>query len=74
MIQVGRALTYDYLKRVGVNTCKSSLGLERLFGSFRLGIVGNSVATEQQVLNVIKKIAILNECDEIIKTTDSKTQ
>lgn len=66
MIQVGRAFTYDYLKRVGVNTCKSSLGLERLFGSFRLGIVENSVATEQQVLNVIKKIAILNECDEII--------
>ena len=64
--QVGRAFTYDYLKRVGVNTCKSSSGLERLFGSHRLGIVENENATEQQVLNIMKKIALLNNCDEIV--------
>ena len=40
--------------------------LERLFNSHRLGIVENANATEQQVLNIIKKIAILNNCDEII--------
>ena len=66
MIQVGRAFAYNYLKRVGVNTCKKSSQLERLFGSHRLGIVENANATEQQVLNIIKKIAILNDCDEII--------
>ena len=66
LIQVGRAFAYDYLKRVGVNTCKKSSQLERLFGSHRLGIVENANATEQQVLNIIKKIAILNNCDEII--------
>ena len=37
LIQVGRAFAYDYLKRVGVNTCKKSSQLERLFGSHRLG-------------------------------------
>ena len=66
LIQVGRAFAYDYLKRVGVNTCKKSSQLERLFGSHRLGIVENANATEQQVLNIIKKIAIINNCDEII--------
>ena len=66
LTQVGRAFAYDYLKRVGVNTCKNSSGLQRLFGSHRLGIVENANATEQQVLNIIKKIAILNNCDEII--------
>ena len=66
LIQVGRAFAYDYLKRVGINTCKKSSQLERLFGSHRLGIVENANATEQQVLNIIKKIAILNNCDEII--------
>lgn len=66
MAQVGRAFAYDYLKRIGVNTCKKSSQLERLFGSHRLGIVENANATEQQVLNIIKKIAILNNCDEII--------
>ena len=66
LTQVGRAFAYDYLKRVGVNTCKKSSQLERLFGSHRLGIVENANATEQQVLNIIKKIAILNNCDEII--------
>ena len=66
LIQVGRAFAYDYLKRVGVNTCKKSSQLERLFGSHRLGIVENANATEQQVLNIIKKIAELNNCDEII--------
>ena len=66
LIQVGRAFAYDYLKRVGVNTCKKSSQLERLFGSHRLGIVENASATEQQVLNIIKKIAELNNCDEII--------
>ena len=66
MIQVGRAFAYDYLKRVGVNTCKKSVQLERLFGSHRLGVVENPNATEQQVLNIIKKIAKLNNCDEIV--------
>lgn len=66
MIQVGRAFAYDYLKRIGVNTCKKSSQLERLFGSARLAIVKKPVATEQQVLNIIKKIAILNNCDEIV--------
>ena len=66
MIQVGRAFAYDYLKRIGVNTCKKSSQLERLFGSARLGIVENPIATEQPVLNIIKKMAKLNNCDEII--------
>ena len=64
--QVGRAFAYDYLKRIGVNTCKKSAQTERLFGSNRLGIVENSNATEQQVLNIIRKMAKLSNCDEII--------
>ena len=66
LIQVGRYFAFDYLKRVGVNTCKNSPQLERLFGSARLGIVDNNIATEQQVLCIIKKIAKLNDVDEII--------
>lgn len=66
MAQVGRAFAYDYLKRIGINTCKNSVQLKRLFGNHRLGIVENENATEQQVLNIIKKIANLNNCDEIV--------
>ena len=65
MVEVGRSFAFDYLKRVGINTCKSSSQLERLFGNNRLGVVNNPVATEQQVLNIIKKISKLNNCDEI---------
>ena len=72
MTQVGRAFAYDYLKRVGINTCKNSVQLKRLFGSHRLGIVENENATEQQVLNIIKKIAILNNCDEILVESKPK--
>jgi hypothetical protein len=61
MAQVGRAFAYDYLKRIGINTCKNSVQLKRLFGNHRLGIVENENATEQQVLNIIKKIANLNK-------------
>lgn len=66
MIQVGRAFAYDYLKKVDINTCKNSIQLKRLFGSHRLGMVENKNATEQQVLNIIKKIAKINNCEEIV--------
>ncbi len=66
LTQVGRTVASDYLRRVGINISKSSKPLERLFGSLRLGAVENAISTEQQVLGIIKKIAILNNCDEIV--------
>lgn len=63
--QVGKAMTYDYLKRVGINTCKYSEQMERLFGSTRLGIVKEEKSTHGQALTIIKKLADINNMSEI---------
>lgn len=63
--QVGRAFAFDYLKRVGINTCKSSSSLERLFGYNRLAIISNNNATAGQVVSIIKKLSKLNNISEI---------
>lgn len=65
MKQVGRAFSFDYLKRVGINTCKTTAQLERLFSSSRLAIVENESATGGQVINIIKNIATINNVSEI---------
>lgn len=65
MKQVGRAFAFDYLKRVGINTCKTTAQLERLFSSSRLAIVENESATGGQVINIIKNIATINNVSEI---------
>lgn len=56
----------DHLKRIGINTCKNSIQLKRLFDSHKLEIIENENAIEQQVLNIIKNIANLNNFDEIV--------
>ncbi len=65
MKQVGRAFAFDYLKRVGINTCKTSTQLERLFGSTRLAVVKNEFATDGQVISIIKKIAKISSISEL---------
>lgn len=65
MKQVGKSFAFDYLKKVGINCCKSSTQMERLFGMSRLGIVTNEMATAGQVISVIKKLAKLNNLKEI---------
>lgn len=65
MKQVGKSFAFDYLKKVGINCCKSSTQMERLFGMSRLGIVTNEVATAGQVISIIKKLAKLNNLKEI---------
>jgi len=63
--QFGKAFSIDYLRKVGINTCKSSTQLERLFGSDRLGIFENNKATNGEVLSVIKKISKFNNISEL---------
>lgn len=63
--QVGRAFAFDYLKRVGINTCKSSASLERLFGYSRLAIVSNKNATAGQVISIIKQLSNINNIGEV---------
>lgn len=63
--QVGHVFTYDYLKRVGINTCKFSNQIERLFGCTRLGVVAEEKATHGQALTILKKISKLNNIPEI---------
>lgn len=65
MGQVGKAFALDYLRRVGINTCKSSVQLERLFGSGRLGVVESNKATSSEVICIIKKISKLNNISEL---------
>lgn len=62
--QVGHAVTFDYLKRVGINTCKTTTQMEKLFGSKKLSIVKKEKATSGEVKNIIKKISKLSNVTE----------
>ena len=55
--QVGKAFALDYLKKVGINTCKSDSQITRLFGSNRLSLVNNHIATALETMSIIKKIS-----------------
>lgn len=46
--QVGKVFVFDYLKRVGINTCKPSIQLQKLFGCNRLNIVDNKLVTKRK--------------------------
>ena len=48
--QVGKSITFDYLKKLGIDCCKSTNNIELLFGSNKLCIVDNYKATEKQVI------------------------
>lgn len=65
MKEVGRSFAFDYLKRVRINTCKSTNPIERLFGANRLAIVKNETATEKEVLSIIKKMSLISSFSEI---------
>lgn len=62
--QVGHAVTFDYLKRVGINTCKTTTQMEKLFGSSKLSIVKKEKATSSEAKNIIKKISKLSNVTE----------
>lgn len=63
--QVGKAITFDYLKMVGIDCCKYSIQIGRLFGKNRLAIVSNEIATFEQILSIIKKLSKINKISEI---------
>jgi len=63
--QIGYSFTYDYLKRVGINTCKYSIQMERMFGCFRLGIVSEEKSTHGQAITILKKLSKINNMSEV---------
>lgn len=62
--QVGKSITFDYLKKLGIDCCKSTNNIELLFGSNKLCIVDNYKATEKQVIIFICKLSKLNNMKE----------
>lgn len=62
--QVGKSITFDYLKRVGISCSKSSSKLQKLFGAKRLGVVDNENATNMQVISIIKKLSYMTGLNE----------
>lgn len=55
--QVGKAFALDYLKKVGINTCKSDTQIGRLFGNSRLNLVKRNQATAHEIISIIKLIS-----------------
>lgn len=64
LINIGEANILDYLRLVGVDSCKSTKQLRRLFGSLRLGIVGSEYASAGQVISIIKKLSCMSQLNE----------
>lgn len=63
--QVGKALALDYLKRVGIDTCKADSQISRLFGKSRLGIVSKDKTTNLETISIIKDISKITLISEI---------
>ena len=58
--QVGKSITFDYLKKLEIDCCKSTNNIELLFCGNKLSIVDNYKATEKQVVLFICKLSKLN--------------
>lgn len=65
MKQIGKAFALDYFKKVGINTCKSDIQINRIFGSNRLALVNKANATAIQTMGLIKEIAKVNNMQEL---------
>ena len=55
--QMGIALVIEYLKNVGIDAFKPDLHIKRLFGSERLGLSNKRLATENEILDIVKQIS-----------------
>ena len=67
--QMGIALVIEYLKNVGIDAFKPDLHIKRLFGSERLGLSNKRLATENEILEIVKQIS--HEIDISIVEIDS---
>ena len=67
--QMGIALTIEYLKNVGIDAFKPDIHMRRLFGKDRLGLSDKSLATEKEILEIIKHFS--SEIDTPISEIDS---
>lgn len=63
--QVGKAFALDYLKRVGINTCKTDSQVSRLFGNDRLCLINKNKTTALETVSLIKEIAKETSISEI---------
>lgn len=59
--QVGLSFALEYLRKVGINTCKIDSQIKRLFGSQRLGFSRGENSTRLQAMCIIKNMA--KECN-----------
>lgn len=55
--QFGSALTWEYLRNVGVDGAKPDVHMKRILGSGRLGISKNETATDDEVLDAIEELS-----------------
>lgn len=69
--RMGKALTYEYLRNVGVDACKPDTHLRRFLGGARMGSCNRETATEKETIEQVKQIAEeagmkMYEVDQII--------
>ena len=55
--QFGPALTWEYLRNVGVDGAKPDVHMKRILGAGRLGVSENIVATDDEVLNAVEELS-----------------
>jgi len=63
--QVGKAFALDYLKKVGIDTCKTDSQIGRLFGNSRLNLLNRNKATSLEIMSIIKQISKVTSLSEI---------
>ncbi len=55
--QFGPALTWEYLRNVGVDGAKPDVHMKRILGSERLGVSSAKDASDDEVLDAVKKLS-----------------
>ena len=54
---LGEALTWEYLRNVGIDGAKPDLHLQRFFGCNRMGLSRNENASNEEILNEIDRLS-----------------
>lgn len=54
---LGVALAWEYLRNVGIDGGKPDTHLKRFFGNERIGISASSMASEDEVINIIEQLS-----------------
>lgn len=58
LAMMGEALTWEYVRNVGIDACKPDTHLRRFLGSNRMGAVANEIASIEETIEQVESLAL----------------